>query len=335
MIRTEPRKTEANEGTYKSNMNQHPHNSKTRKVDVYEYVEQLEKNVLSLEEQNAGHVKRVQSLEEQNAALEKRLDKLKKLLPAEVEKSEHFQITDDEFSSFNISRKLHTMYNQDWAFLCRTLRKELPDIEELTRIQLMSKLMKDCYEGCKSFAETQLREFLLLDKTEDLPSQEEFQVFMHASRKFYKKESVIKKVTKKVLEEVYKKEEANDLLKPKNISKVRDQLDNFYGKFTETCWLVVISHPPIILNFEVVGKSLDEELKEDWTEYSTKKAVEDAALEEGTVKVVVWPKVELKGGYCYNKGDVLVVKKGKTVEKDSINSDADKTQRDSSSKEEE
>lgn len=107
--------------------------------------------------------------------------------------------------------------------------------------------------------------------------------------------------------------EANEFYVGENKKKVEEEMKDFFFKFIDYCWIVAISHPPIVLNFDVVGKQY-EEIKEYFTEFSTKKPVEDSSKIEQSVVIVVWPSTEVKGeSKYYKRGDVILVKKGKKV----------------------
>lgn len=298
------------------NKNKNPNKRSERNfidIDVerlqFRLIEEEDKN-RALKDEVAILKRSNRSLEDKLSELQERSNKFTEELARRVDNSEEFENNSSIFSNHKISKEIRKLYDQDWAFLCRNLGKEMPEIEELERIKLMSQLMKTCYEECIAHSEKMIRQFLFLDESEALPAHKELQEIYRQWRKFYQKKSA-KIVSETVLEKINQTEEAKYLEGRENIGKVKEQLKSFYLSFTGCCWLVVISHPPIVLNFDVVGKPF-EELKQGWTEYSTKKVVEETDVEAGTVKLVVWPSVELKdGSHQYQKGDVLVVKKRK------------------------
>lgn len=113
-----------------------------------------------------------------------------------------------------------------------------------------------------------------------------------------------------MLEIIFSTEEAKEFSKEENKTKVNEAMEDFYLKFIDCCWIIAISHPPAILNFEVVGKQY-EEIREYFTEFATKKPVQDLSKREQTIVLVVWPSVELKGeSKYYKKGEVISVKIG-------------------------
>lgn len=58
-----------------------------------------------------------------------------------TERGEHFENVNDEFSNSNIARRFQSL-NGDWVKVSRMMRKDFPKLQELERINILSKLMK-------------------------------------------------------------------------------------------------------------------------------------------------------------------------------------------------
>lgn len=88
--------------------------------------------------------------------------------------------------------------------------------------------------------------------------------------------------------------------------EVVEALQNFFEKCIDYCWLMIVSNPPVKLDFNVLGIN-HSECMDRFRIYSVKKPVIDPGKEEGTICEVVWPCVCLKGGSaCYKKGEVVI-----------------------------
>jgi hypothetical protein len=91
---------------------------------------------------------------------------------------------------------------------------------------------------------------------------------------------------------------------------IQEKLQNFLEEYIECCWLMTVSNPTMVLDFDVVGKQYAE-CADHFKEYSSKRPVEDVTQIQGTICEVVWPCVQLEDETAfYMKGEVVVVKKG-------------------------
>lgn len=83
-------------------------------------------------------------------------------------------------------------------------------------------------------------------------------------------------------------------------------LQTLIGNFAETSWLMTISVPRLILNFDVVGEIYDGKVKQRFQQYSTEEKVLTDGKAKGTVLYVVWPSVESEdGSSAYKKGEAI------------------------------
>lgn len=216
-----------------------------------------------------------------------------------------FESGSDEYSNTNIADRFYKLYGNEWAKLSRLLGKTLlKDVEEINRLRLLSDLVKKVYDECTQISE-QRNSCLFLMEAEELESPAK-------RRCFCQREDVRLKVKEKVLETVFSSKEAIQLRSEENKGNVKNKLEDFFGKVSDCCWQVVaMSNPPMMLNFNVVGKPF-ETVEMFWTKYATKKSVQDMSLTKGTIALVVWPSVVLKDeSKCYKKGDAVVVNIGK------------------------
>lgn len=295
----------------------------------------LEQTIRSLEKENNSLKCRNRELESNDRmrkreALQKEIDKLKReevilqkghledvkrsemvaqqdLVTIGSASSECFESLGDEHSNSNIARRLHKMYDRDWAKLSKLLSKTLPkSVDEIERIRLLSDLIKLIYDECVKFGEQEFS-CLLGDKGKEFEVKSPIQ-----KRIVCERENTRLKVKEEVMKTVFSTSEAKKLQSVENKETVNDKLVEFFEKVSDCCWQVAaLSNPPMVLDFEVVGETFIA-VDKYWTQYSTKKPVCDMFKPEGTVLLVVWPMVKLKlGNECYNKGDVVVVKIGK------------------------
>jgi len=80
----------------------------------------------------------------------------------------------------------------------------------------------------------------------------------------------------------------------------------FVKELVKNCWLMTTATPPLLLKYDVVGKSFDE-VNERFQEYPTK--IDHSDVNEGCVHLVVWPSLESNDGGVYRKGEAIVVRK--------------------------
>ncbi|XP_045164103.2 uncharacterized protein LOC123528451 [Mercenaria mercenaria] len=223
----------------------------------------------------------------------------------------NFENLGDELSNSEITARFQKLYSYDWARLLRWLVKTFPDVSELKIIQCISKLLKFGYEECQIIADSQIRHFLLLDMTETVSSNEQHQELYLLRRKYSHRETTRTKIVQVVLERLLLVGSLSVFFKGERREDAKQKLHDFFNNYLDCCWLMVVSNPPITLNFNVIGEAY-RKCMEQFTKYSPKSPVEDRTKIEDTIYEVVWPSVCLHvGSECYQKGDVVVVAKGK------------------------
>lgn len=112
-----------------------------------------------------------------------------------------------------------------------------------------------------------------------------------------------------IKEKVHVKDKLSEFNLEISGSDMLEKVESFLKEFIDTCWLMTVSEPAIVLNFDVVGKMYSDYV-DHFSVYSLKKPVDDPTRTEGTVYEVVWPCVQLKfNSEMYKKGDVILIKK--------------------------
>ena len=96
--------------------------------------------------------------------------------------------------------------------------------------------------------------------------------------------------------------------------KTRSLLQEFLSKYVDCCWLMVVSNPPLALNFDVVGKQY---CSQHFKVYSAKQRLENDTCDTNTVREVVWPCVYYadRSLFC-KKGDAVLGTKDVNISDD-------------------
>jgi len=87
----------------------------------------------------------------------------------------------------------------------------------------------------------------------------------------------------------------------------REKMEMFVECLTKSCWLMAISNPTVVLNFDVVDMKFDY-IKDRFVSFTTQEiveATEDAPV--GYVRLVAWPCLHLENESYLTKGEVVVV----------------------------
>ncbi|KAH3855362.1 hypothetical protein DPMN_097929 [Dreissena polymorpha] len=134
----------------------------------------------------------------------------------------------------------------------------------------------------------------------------EMNTLMDIRRRCGQTESKMEAVVKEMADSVWSTEDVLIITEANPTDETIQSLRNFIHDVIKICWLMAISQPPLMLNFEVEGTMYTPHVKERFTEYLTEDAVE-SIYKPGTILLVVWPSVEKrnKRGFL-KKGEVIV-----------------------------
>lgn len=285
-------------------------------IEKEKHNEELQKTVSDLRAHISTLDQEIGRLTSEIKEQKRRSDSITKQMSLKTDSGGRFENLNDEFSNSNIAQRLRHLYDNEWVNIYKKLGREFPQMNEFERIKKLSAVVKCCYWESTYLADTHTKQMLMITRKESGESpydREEVQEMLTHRRRFCQKEYVRTRVKTKVLEIVMSSKEVKHLLDLDNRKAINEKLESFCSNIIDGCWLVAISHPPMFLNFNVVGRQF-KGLEQSWMEFSTKKPVEDMSKFEGTIAEVVWPSLELKDGSGLSmKGDAIVVKIGKTL----------------------
>ncbi|XP_045166466.2 uncharacterized protein LOC123529932 isoform X2 [Mercenaria mercenaria] len=247
-------------------------------------------------------------LSKENTAIQKRSEEITSAMANILETKGDLENVNDEFANTKLAKTFEKLYDNKWTELSEWFDENTPDLNELERIKSITGLMKNAYEECQRLADEQLRRFLFLNKEDEIPTSKEeaalFKIRRLSGQQPGTRDSVIKEVMCKVLDpkrtQVFFTEENKD--------EAMKQLEGFLQIYIDKCWLMTISHPKLLLIFDVIGQPYTGTIKERFKQFSTQDDVEASDMEKDSVFEVVWPCVALEDGTgVYAKGDVITV----------------------------
>ncbi|XP_060563679.1 uncharacterized protein LOC132723034 [Ruditapes philippinarum] len=254
----------------------------------------------------------IRQWERKYTTLEKRSNDITAKMAGVLEVSGNLENINDQYSNTKLAKRFEDLYGNQWADLSEWLQENIEHVTELDRIKTLTCLMKLSYYECVSTADSQMRKFLFLDKNDMIPlpveDPELFRLRRRNGQGVYTRTRVKQTIAKKTLNTAH----ANIFMETDDKDEVEKKLVEFFEEFIDICWLMTISHPRLLLNFDVVGKPYSGTIKERFKQYSCQDIVTDRSLSCGDILEVVWPSVELENeeGVCA-KGDVITVQKGR------------------------
>ncbi|XP_045165113.2 uncharacterized protein LOC123529012 isoform X2 [Mercenaria mercenaria] len=220
----------------------------------------------------------------------------------------------DEFSNTKLAKRFEGIYNYSWTSLTEWFDDNIAELDELNRIKHLTALMKKAYEICASIADNEIRVFLVIKEWEPIPSSRDDPLLYKVRRCHGQTERKRDIVKKNVWQMLRKEHSVKQLLRGEqngNCSTGIAKLEDFFNEFVDTCWLIAISHPKLLLNFDVLGKMYEGSIKDRFRRYSCQDTVKDMSKVKDTILEVVWPCVELEDGSgIHAKGDIIVVEEG-------------------------
>ncbi|XP_060563665.1 uncharacterized protein LOC132723025 isoform X2 [Ruditapes philippinarum] len=280
-------------------------------MDVIDEMEQIIKDreceVERLKVTNKKAKQRIRELERRSHAITTEMAKV-------MEEKGNFENLNDEFSNSNITEKFYKLYDNDWVYLSRRLGKLGVSLTELELIHHLTQMMKFVYEECGKAADSQIRLFFLLTENEPTPLQEDNPELFSLRRKYARTEAVRNRLVHEIWLKLKTTEEISAFDVGANKAEVVNDLKKFFDKYIDCCWLIIVSNPPLRLDFDVIGRNHSECI-EHFRIYSPKQPVIDPMKEEGTIYEVVWPSICLQnGGGCYKKGEVVIIQTAKKTD---------------------
>ncbi|XP_045167305.2 uncharacterized protein LOC123530591 isoform X2 [Mercenaria mercenaria] len=252
----------------------------------------------------------IRECERKYASLEKRSNDITAQMAGVLELSGNLENVNDKFANTKLSKRFQDLYDRQWTELSEWLQENVQDMTEIQQIKFITSMMKLANKECIETAENQLRQFLFLDKHEPLPSPQEDPELFKSRRMNGQKEKTRGKLKRKITKDILNTQDAYSFIQADKLNEVKGKLENFFTEFVDICWLMTISHPKMLLNFNVIGKPYCGTTKERFKQYSCQDTVSDETLPNGAIFEVVWPSVELENGegICA-KGDVITVGK--------------------------
>ncbi|XP_053378128.1 myosin-2-like isoform X2 [Mercenaria mercenaria] len=268
-----------------------------------ERIKELERENKDLGRQNEKLKKQLKQLENRSMEITSAMSKL-------TDARGNFENVNDEFNNSKLAQIFESLYSNKWVFLAGRMSKTFRSMPELERISFLTNLMKYGYNECKAAADSQLCTLWQTDKIEEVPADEDLSEFLQLRRQYAVKGSVRNNIKRVISDKLLQTEEVCVLCSGESGVDVKMKLRSFLEEYLDCCWLMSVSHPAMVLDFDVVGKHFSE-CTDNFKVYSTKRPVEDMSKVVGTICEVVWPCVHQKDECAiYMKGDVVLVKKG-------------------------
>lgn len=271
-------------------------------------IRELQEQISELREEKDAAQQDAKTLHHENNKLRESSNELTKKMAKLTGSDPRFVNVNDDTSPVQLGRLSDNIYANDWFKAYESLYKT--EENEFKILESLSNIMQKCYKRCQSKSEETLRQFLLLEQEENLPSDEEAKQLLQLRRSLYHKKDrrvhIVKEITQLIVEEL------EDITI--NADTPNDPLLQYVSRCTELCWLVVTSFPPLYLEFDVEDKQF-KDIQSQFQLYSSGSPVicdsEDAI---DKVASVIWPAlVTYDRTDVYTKGDVLVYNKTETA----------------------
>ncbi|XP_053378124.1 uncharacterized protein LOC128547988 isoform X2 [Mercenaria mercenaria] len=271
--------------------------------EMLNIIKKRELEIEQLKEKNERAEQRIRDTERRSNAVTSEMAKM-------MDMKGSFENVNDEFANSKIAETFYKLYDDDWVHMLRWFGTNFKAKSELEIIHHLAELMRFGYEDCLRLATSQIRQIFLLNDPDPDPDQKQYEELFALRRQYAQKEAVRTRMKQAVWEKLMKMEDMTVLMFGENGKQATERLQTFFNKYNDCCWLMIVSNPPMVLNFNVIGTP-HEDCSEHFRPYSLKKPVTDST-KEGTIYEVVWPSVCLPdGSACYKKGDVVIVNEGK------------------------
>lgn len=87
---------------------------------------------------------------------------------------------------------------------------------------------------------------------------------------------------------------------------IRREIGDFITEVADCCWLMTISNPKLVLNFEAEDREYSGKIKDRFVEFSSDEPIVVPGKAQGTIVGIAWPSVELElGEVIFQKGEVI------------------------------
>lgn len=271
-------------------------------------IRELQEQITKLKDDKATMEQHAQALHHENNQLRESSNALTKKMAKLSGNDPRFVNINDDTSPVQLGRLSEKIYANDWFKAYESLNKT--EESEFKILECLSNIVQKCYKRCQSKAEETLRQFLLLEQEENLPSDDETKHLLQLRRSMYhrkdRRSRIEKEITSLVLEEL------EDITT--NANAPNDPLLQYVSRCAELCWLVVTSYPPMFLEFDVKDKPFND-IQLQYQSYSAGSPVIcDSVDAIDKVASVIWPAlVTLDKTNSYTKGTILVYNKTETT----------------------
>ncbi|XP_060563668.1 uncharacterized protein LOC132723028 [Ruditapes philippinarum] len=288
------RRSSAEKERYKNTVDDRPVN------DKYMSDKEKDKQIEMLKKMNIR-------LRQEKKEIERRTNELTKLLSRQMKNSNHFENCDDDLSTSKIAKRFKLLYDDKWVQLCKWMMQTFRQIPEVKIIQCLSLLIKSCYKECLNMADNQVRQFLILNESDDIPMYEKHPELFALRKQYAQTDTLRLQVKNIVKDKVHVEKTLFEHCQESKTHGLLDRVETFLDEYIDCCWLMTVSRPTMSLNFDVVGKMYSE-CADQFSVLSLKRNIDDPTKTAGTVYEVVWPSVHLKfESELYTKGDAIVI----------------------------
>ncbi|KAH3893777.1 uncharacterized protein LOC127860603 isoform X1 [Dreissena polymorpha] len=289
------RKLCSDASNYKVRIKQCEEDKKLLQDKCYSHEEHISK---LYSDANNYKVKNIQ-LEEHKKLLQDKVDVLYLNASKSIAKSGHLENTNDKYSNTRLAERFDGKVKDSWLDICDLLNDVLTEWE---RVQALSRIIKNISTKCTEKADTDIQGITCSSEVDEM----EMNTLMDIRRRCGQTESKMEAVVKEMADSVWSTEDVLIITEANPTEETIQSLRNFIHDVIKICWLMAISQPPLMLNFEVEGTMYTPHVKERFTEYSTEDAVE-SNYKPGTILLVVWPSVEKRNQSGFlKKGEVIV-----------------------------